>query len=311
MAMRLRGGTVADVENFARLINEYHQQLRGEDLWQIDELASLLVSPSSDPVQFDRYLEVDGVAIGGLHTHSSAPYRKATLYLACPLGPNRSSYAQHLLEAGMRVLRGRTEISSNATVQIDVPAEDTELHELVRALGFARANQVAIMEAELAESADSGEPEWPGGFHYAEFGANSDLRAGFAIVKTAFAGLPAWWHVEERDFVYMMRHDPTALPGLSLVALRHNEAAGIAVNFEDTTRKNTGLVGMFAVMPHMQGQGVGKALLAQSFRQFHKQGWTHARLATIYGYREGEPSIYRSAGMRPVHFNETFLRTLD
>jgi len=108
-----------------------------------------------------------------------------------------------------------------------------------------------------------------------------------------------------------MRHDPTALPGLSVVAFRHDEAAGIAVNFEDTTQTQTGLIGLFAVMPHMQGQGVGKALLAQSYQQFQKQGWEHARLATIYGYREGEPSVYRSAGMRPVHFNETFLRTLD
>jgi GNAT superfamily N-acetyltransferase len=308
MTMRLRGGTVADVENFARLVNEYHQQLRGEDLWQIDELASLLVSPSSDPVRFDRYVEVDGVVVGGLHTHSSAPYRKATLYLACPLSPNRLSYVRQLLEAGMRVLRGRTEIPANATVQIDIPAEDSELHDLVRAMGFARANQVAIMEAELAHTA---EPEWPGGYHYAEFSGGSDLRAGFAIVKTAFAGLPAWWHVEERDFVYMMRHDPTALPGLSLVALRHEEAAGIAVNFEDTTRAQTGLIGLFAVMPHMQGQGVGKALLEQSFQQFRKMGWTHARLATIYGYRKAEPSVYRAVGMRAVHFNETFLRTLD
>ena len=48
----------------------------------------------------------------------------------------------------MRVLRGRTEIPANATVQIDIPAEDSDLHELVRSLGFARANQVAIMEAE-------------------------------------------------------------------------------------------------------------------------------------------------------------------
>ena len=108
--MRLRTGTVADVETFARLVNSHHQWLRSEDLWDLNELAALLVSPSSDPVRYDRYLEVAGVPVAALHTHSSSPYEKASFLLACPPQENRLANARYLLEAGLRLLRGRAEM---------------------------------------------------------------------------------------------------------------------------------------------------------------------------------------------------------
>jgi len=308
MSMRLRSGTVADVETFTRLINAQHQWLRGEDLWQTDELAALLVSPTSDPVRYDRYLEVDGVAVAAIHTHTSPPFDKGTLYLACPPQPRRAHHARYLLEAGLRLLRSRPQLHDASTINIDIPSEDTELIELVRSAGFARANQVAIMEG---LTSDIEPPSHPEGVTLEEFGKSADLRLGYAVIRAAFADHPVWWHIDEADFLYMMRKDPTALAGLSMVLRRHDEAVGIAVNFQDTTRRATGLVGLLAVMPHAQGLGLGRLLLLESFSRFRNRGWGHARLATIYGYHAGEPSVYQSVGMKSVYFNDTYLRSLN
>ena len=306
--MRLRSGRVSDVETYARLINAQHQWLRNENLWEIDELAALLVTPSSDPVRYDRYLEVDGTVVAGLHTHASPPYEKVTFHLASPPEPNREAHARYLLEAGLRLLRGRPELSPAAAISIDVPSEDEELTSLVRSMGFARTNQVAIMQATIDNAP---EPTWPDGFTVQTFDFESDLQAAFSIISSAFANQPAWWHIDQDDFVYMLQNDPTARRGISVLVTHGDVPAAISVNFADTTLADTGLIGLLAVAPGFQGRGLGRAILLESFVRFRAQDWQYARLATIYGYRPGEPSLYNAVGMKPMYFNDMFVRSLD
>lgn len=308
MGLRLRAGTLADVETFARLVNEQHQWLRGEDLWAVDELAAILVSPTSDPVRYDRYVEVDGVVAAGLHTHTSPPYEKGSLYLAAPPGPNRVANVRYLLESGLRLLRSRPEMRATATILIDVPVEDTELMELAKSMGFTRANRVAIMEASVADSPD---PIWPAGAIAKGIDPATDLSDAYKVLAGWFASEPSWWHIDEADFFYAIRNDPTARPDMSALVTVEGRPAGMVVCYEDTTRSDTGLVGNLAVLPDFQGLGMGTALLLHAFAQFREAGWDHARLATISGYHPGEPSVYRDVGMEPIFFNEMFLRPLD
>ena len=58
--MRLRPGSSRDVATFTRLSNAQSQWLRGEDSWQEDELAAILISATGEPADNDRYLEVGG-----------------------------------------------------------------------------------------------------------------------------------------------------------------------------------------------------------------------------------------------------------
>jgi GNAT superfamily N-acetyltransferase len=134
---------------------------------------------------------------------------------------------------------------------------------------------------------------------------------GFAVLSAAYASQPAWWHVDEVDFVFMMHNDPTAWPGLSLLVTHAGQPAAVAVNFADTTLADAGLTGLFAVSPGFQGRGLGRALLLDSFARFKARSWDHARLATTYGFRPREPSVFNSVGMSPVFFNDIFLRSLD
>jgi GNAT superfamily N-acetyltransferase len=307
VAIRLRSGTVADVSTYARLINAQHQWLRHEDLWDVDELASLLVSPTSDPVRFDRYLEADGVAVAGLHTHVSEPFSRTSLYLASPPGDDRTAHAKQLLDAGERLLRGRPEIPRHATVQIEIPQEDVELSRLLITEGYVHTDDVVILESELAQSP---EPRWPEGVTAKALDVATDLDRAFEVMKVSFMPEPGGWHISRDDFTYMMRKDPTALRGLSLMALRDRHVVGICVNFADTTRAVTGLIGMLGVAPEHRRSGVGSALLAESLRTFRDQGWTHARVATIVGHSAVDLSFFQSAGMAPIYINQMYVKRL-
>lgn len=308
MGLRLRAGTIADVETFARLVNTQHQWLRGEDLWAIDELSSILISPTSDPVRYDRYVEVDGEVVAGLHTHTSPPYEKGSLYVAAPPGPNRVDNVRYLLDSGLRLLRSRPEMRGTATILLDLPVEDTELMDLAQSMGFTRANRVAIMEATVTDSPD---PAWPANAEAKALDPATDLSSAYGILAKWFETEPSWWHLDEGDFFYAALNDPTARPDLSSLITVGGEPAGMVFCYEDTTRADTGLIGNLAVIPKFQGQGIGTALLLDAFGKFRSCGWTHARLATISGYHSREPSVFREVGMEPIFFNEIFLRPLD
>ena len=305
MAIRLRSGTIDDVETFTRLVNAQHQWLRGEDLWEAEELSSILISPSSDPVRYDRYIDVDGVAVAGLHTHVSAPFNRATIHLASPPGELRMEYASQLIEASLRILRSRPEVPPEATVQIDVAQEDIELARLLIASGFIHSDDVVVLEADISDTRPA---VWPVGISGRTLEPATDLDLSFNVMSVSFMPEPGGWHVTKEDFLYMLNKDPTALPGLSVMAVRDDKPAGIAMNFVDTTRAETGLVGMLGVMPELRGHGIGKALLLESFSQFREQGWSSSRLATITGHRARDLQFFQSVGLKPIYVNQVYLR---
>src|SRR5262245_45783029 len=134
--MKLRPGTIDDIDVFARLMNGYHRTLRGEVLWDRDELAAELLSPVNDPVTSDRYIEVDGGLVAALHTNFAHPYALARLYLAAPFFPDRLQHSRTLIESGLRLLGLKSNVQSDAVAQMAIPAEDPELIALVKSLGF-------------------------------------------------------------------------------------------------------------------------------------------------------------------------------
>ncbi|MEO8108182.1 MAG: GNAT family N-acetyltransferase, partial [Actinomycetes bacterium] len=110
------------------------------------------------------------------------------------------------------------------------------------------------------------------------------------------------WHLSEADYEYSVQNDPTALPGISVIAHDAEGPVALALNFLDTTRSNTGLTGSFGVRERRRHQGLGHALLLESFGRFRSRGWAHARLATVLGMdlADTDYSLYTAVGMRPI-----------
>lgn len=298
--MRLRTGSSRDVAAFTRLSNAQSQWLRGEDSWQEDELAAILISATGEPADNDRYLEVGGETVAALHVHLSEPFTKGTVHLALPPGPRRAEHAHTLLDAAARIVQGNPRTVPGAALQMDVAREDTELVAVAKEQGFRVVQKVTLLEADVL---DAPAPNWPADVEVATFSVTRDLVDGYEVIREAFVPKLGGWHLAQEDYEYSVQNDPTALPGLSVIVRDSEGPLAIALNFMDTTKPSTGLTGALGVRERRRHQGLGHALLLETFDRFRSRGWSHARLATVLGMDldDDDYSLFTDVGMRPLY----------
>jgi len=306
---QLRVGSLKDVDTFARLMNDYHQSLRGENLWDVDELRATLLSPTSDPVSNDRYIDVDGSSVAAIHTHVNVPYDQGRLYLALPILPRRVDHARMLLEAAIRLMRSRPEMQQDATVEVAIPTEDQDLLTVTESLGFIPIQRVYTLESDVRASPL---PVWPAGITVSTLNVDeqSSLDASFEVLDEAFPLGAGGRRMEYDDYAHMVRRDPTAEPGLSVIVEDVAGPVGVSINFRDTTRTDTGHVVMLGVVSRMRNRGIGSALLHESFRRFREHGWTHARASTFTGRSSADLRLFEAVGMQPLFHSEVLMRPL-
>lgn len=307
--MRLRPGNSRDVETFTRLTNAQSQWLRGEDSWQEDELAAILISATGEPADNDRYLEVGGETVAAVHVHMSEPFTKGTIHLALPPCPDRAEYARTLIDAAARIVQSSPHTTPDADLQLDVAREDTELLDILGALDFRVIQKETLLEGDIF---DAPAPSWPAGIEVSTFSVTRDLKDGYEVIREAFVPKLGGWHLAWDDYEYSVQNDPTALPGLSVIVRDSVGPLAIALNFMDTTKANTGLTGALGVRERRRGQGLGRALLLESFDRFRSRGWAHARLATVLGMDldDNNYALYTGVGMRPLYDNLVLTRRL-
>jgi GNAT superfamily N-acetyltransferase len=183
---------------------------------------------------------------------------------------------------------------------MDVHREDTELVAVAQELGYRVLQKTTLLEADIF---DAPAPSWPTDVAVSTFSVTRDLVDGYSIIRETFIPKLGGWHLAQDDYEYSVQNDPTALPGLSVMV---RDAAGplaIALNYMDTTKQSTGLTGALGVLPRRQHEGLGTALLLETFDRFRSRGWSHARLATVLGMDldDDDYGVFARVGMRPVY----------
>ena len=155
------------------------------------------------------------------------------------------------------------------------------------------------------------------GFHtrsYEPYDVGVHLGDGFTVLEQSFPTPGSNWHLVRDDYEHMMRNDPTALTGLSLMAFRGEKPVGVCINFVDTMRPEAGHIGMLGVARTERRSGIGRALFAASLAKFAEQDWTHARLTTITPASgvggEDAGGFFRSVGMTTVYDHDIMSRPL-
>lgn len=311
MALRVRPGSLADAPAFTALANDHHEAFTGEPLWSLEEVEALFETATADPVIDDRYVERDGETVAGVHIRCSAPFDVGRLDLAVPLQDERGLVAGLLVDAALATLSGRPQITADAVAQATVPAEDDQLLAALHERGFALTGRLALLEVPVTAV---GRPAPPPGITVLTFDAARHLDDGFAMLDQSFPTPGSNWYLVREDFEHMMQLDPTALPGLSLMAYRDGEPVGACINFVDTMRPGAGHVGMLAVARRERRSGIGRVLLLESFRRFAERGWTHARLTTIRPAEgaggEAASALFASVGMTTVYDHDIVARPL-
>ncbi|HEX5017974.1 MAG TPA: GNAT family N-acetyltransferase [Actinomycetes bacterium] len=311
MALSIRPGTVGDAELFTRLANDHHEAFTGEPLWSLEEIRAVLVTATADPTRDDRYVERDGVTVAGFHTRCYEPFDVGRIDLAVPLQPDRPTIVGMLVDSALRVLKARPRILRESIAQATVPSEDEELLTVLRDRGFALTGRLALLEIPVNAVHQTPLPE---GLRVETFDVPRHINDGFTILDQSFPTAGSNWYIVHDDFDHMMRNDPTALSGLSLMAYRGDEPVGICVNFVDTMRPAAGHIGMLGVARSARRQGVGRALFFESLARFAQRGWTHARLTTITPASgvggEDAGGFFRSVGMTTVYDHDIVSRPL-
>ncbi|MCZ3385598.1 MAG: GNAT family N-acetyltransferase [Actinomycetia bacterium] len=247
--------------------------------------------------------------MAAIHVHLSEPFTKGTLHLALPPGPDRADHARTLIDAAARIVQSSPHTPADADLQLDVARDDTELLAVLDEIGFRVVQKETILEVDIL---DAPAPSWPASIQVSTFSVTRDLKDGYEVIRECFVSKLGGWHLAWNDYEYSVQNDPTALPGLSVIARDTVGPIAVALNFMDTTKPNTGLTGLVAVRIRRRNQGLGRALLLETFDRFRGRGWSHARLATVLGMDldDNNYSLYTGVGMRPVYDNLVLARGL-
>lgn len=316
MPLSIRPGSLGDAETFTRLVNEHHEAFTGEPLWSVEEIRAVLVTATADPNRDDRYVERDGTPVAGFHTRFYEPFDVGRIDLAVPLQPDRTTIAEMLIDAAIRVLRSRSKILSDAIAQSTVPTEDVEVLAALRSRGFEVSGRLALLEVPTREVPTRKAPKGaaPDGIEVVTFDVQQHLDDGFTILDQSFPTAGSNWYLVRDDFEHMMRSDPTALTGLSLMAFEDGKPVGVCINFVDTMRPAAGHIGMLGVARAARRRGIGRALFTESLARFEARSWTHARLTTITPASgvggEDAGGFFRSVGMTTVYDHDILSRPL-
>lgn len=121
----------------------------------------------------------------------------------------------------------------------------------------------------------------------------ADYEAVYEVVKTAFATAE---HSDgtEQDLVAALRHSPSFIPELSLVALLDGKIVGHILFTKATVGGYTELaLAPLSVLPACQRQGIGRALMAEGHCIAKRLGFDYS---IVLGY----PGYYPKAGYRPA-----------
>ena len=121
----------------------------------------------------------------------------------------------------------------------------------------------------------------------------ADYEAVYEVVKTAFATAE---HSDgtEQDLVAALRHSPSFIPELSLVAVLDGKIVGHILFTKVTVGGRTELaLAPLSVLPACQRQGIGQALMAEGH-------CIAKRLGFDYSIVLGHPGYYPKAGYRPA-----------
>jgi mycothiol synthase len=188
------------------------------------------------------------------------------------------------------VRRGARRIH-NSVLEVDSAAR-----RLLEALGYSAVRVFRALRIELERPPPA--PQWPDGLRVVAFDAQRDALEFHAAHQEAFAD--GWNHTPRdfeswsKDHLGSQRFDPT----LWCVLRAGNEVAAGTICTGDTY--GGGFVHALFTRRPWRRQGVGTALLADSFRRFWEHGERSVGLAVDTAGDTGAFRIYERAGMAPA-----------
>jgi mycothiol synthase len=174
-------------------------------------------------------------------------------------------------------------------------------NEEVRAALVQKGFEIARHSYRMAIDLDDElpEPSWPDGLSVRTFREGE----GPAVHETHMETFEdSWEHTHEpyEEWSHWMVERPGFDPDLWLLATAEDDIAGIALCRLHETDPRTGWVNILGVRRPWRRQGLGRALLFESFRRLGAHGCARAILGVDASSLTGAHTLYENAGMRVI-----------
>ncbi len=172
---------------------------------------------------------------------------------------------------------------------------------------FALVRHSYRMAIDLGGSAPP--PDWPARIDVRTFRPD-DAHAVYEAHMETFED--SWEHVREpyEEWAHWTLERPGFDPELWLLATSGEDVAGIALCRVHDADPETGLVAILGVRRPWRRQGLGRALLLESFRRLAAAGCMRAILGVDASSLTGANKLYENAGMRVVSTFDIYERRL-
>lgn len=181
-----------------------------------------------------------------------------------------------------------------------------EVREALLRRGFTLVRRSYRMAIEL--SGEVSDSRWPEAIGLRSFRAG-DERAVYEAHMETFAD--SWEHVRQpfEEWAHWSLERPGFDPELWLLATAGEELAGIALCRVDDDDPSIGWVAILGVRRPWRRQGLGRALLCESFRRLAGRGCSRAVLGVDASSLTGANRLYENAGMHVVATFDIYQQT--
>lgn len=289
--MKLRPYREDDFDPLLDLFNRHQLAAFGEADATADELRTWLTTPYVDVERDIRLLVDDGRLLGYADVD---PTRDEPPRWWCDVRVDPEVDAGEAVSLLVGWIDGRA-APQGGTVRVWTSETDTRVTGAFGALGFEPSRHSYRMEIDLAEATRA--PVWPEGVTVRTVGEDEHERVYEAVVEVwrdtndpIDETFDEWAH-------WTSRHESFE-PSLWFLATAGDELAGFSLCRADPVDPDAGYVASLGVRRPRRRQGLGEALLLQSFAAFRERGWTRGTLGVDASSRTGATRLYERAGMR-------------
>jgi mycothiol synthase len=285
--MHIRAATLDDVARLAAFMGRCtlaHQGVRRDSE---DEIRQRLTRPGTD-LALDTWLAEDGDVIGFAQVWAEP----ADIVCYVRVDPERTGegVATALLKGAERRARQLSDGPLHATSW----PKDEAAAPFLEAQGFEPIRYLSLMTIDLDQPPAA--PQWPAGVRVRALAKDVDLRPVWEAQQSIFPEAPQSFDEWLHEYAGAGGLDPT----LWFVAEADDRWAGFALCIPELAEDpQAGYVNELGVRADWRGQGLGLALLRQTFAEFHRRGKRRVSLHVDVANLTGAVRVYTRAGMSP------------
>ncbi len=312
-AYQLKSVALDDAERIALLITTYNETLKMPEEMSAKALWQLWKQPQFD-LNTDAWVILDGQQVIAYAQVQGMPPYDFIFYWGCEhpnyFGQGLREYLLNVAQERCKKIIQQAAIDKEVSLRTYITGADTQNIAVLEADSWQLESRYLIMERSM--NGDIETPEFPPQFTVKPFDHENTemLRMVFDAERAAF---------DDQDAFYSPPFDIWKArmllgnfnPKLWVLAMDGEELAGFSICQTNRNRPYLGWVRVIGVRPEWRKQGLGLALMAQSFQNLKAAGMKNVGLQVHDINPTGALNLYKRAGMTEIATKNYYEKSLD